>query len=1000
MKNFFKSLAICALAALTFASCQKENAGGNMDDQSSVVSINLTSPLMGTKAFADGNTVNVVHVHVYKVGANNSGLTYIAPGTSPDVTPSQDVEMRGGRATYSTRLVTGQTYTFVFWAEKKDNGHYAYDPATQTIAVNYTNAAGNDETRDAFYAVLKNVQITGAYSQSVELKRPFAQVNFGVTDEDKDAAEDAGFIVSKAAVKCTNVADRLNLLTGTASGSVPNVTATFALTDLPSQTLSAANKTYNYVAMNYVLVGKDASLSDITLTLEANDPVSATPEYTYHNIPLQGNYRTNIVGDLFTSPASINITVDSDFEGDNNKCIPNVSSIQAANEALANGATNINITNITASEARETTLQMPATLESINISIERIESTANLKIEKPDNGSHPASVAVSIPSSASVNQLTINLPQSHVEINGASYTSINATTSNNTLVIGKNVTVETLTIEAGAVEIYGEVGTLTKGTNAGDVKVWAVADVENWNKAYNAGANKIELKANIDAIEKTNLDVPKNGTVDGKGNTLSGNVCLSVNAVGGTIKNMNFKDIHNNENELSAVYASGLTGKLEISGCTFDTFDWDAIQTTPKAGAKLEITGNTFKYTGTPSGNNRRYVHIQSSFNTDFSAKVTDNTFLNNDQLLMSAMEVYYFSDDNKINLNGNYFDSPAKVCVLARGWEVATDVLKNMKIKTLEGEEVKLAAYIDINGDQRIFTSFNDALSVVDNHQSIYLLNDNTLSSETAISEGTLTINLNNNKLTVKEDLMTTGTSKLTILNGELECIDNSQDGTHPNIRSVGNSTMEIDNVRLVSSGSAVYVGNECNFTIKNSELVSQVYGISTNASNANQNPTINVENCQLTGGDPILVNIPCALTVKQSRIQGMMHGVIVRGGTALFKECAIILNYDGTDANAMAHYFDNIIWGSGNMINLAALAIGNKGNEGSTAYQYPTNVTLEKTNVIVEGDNKEYFPALYAYANSGAGLGVTLTYDSETTFTGGLGAVYGSNNIVVTQK
>ncbi|MDD7071848.1 MAG: hypothetical protein SPH62_04920, partial [Candidatus Egerieousia sp.] len=103
MKNFFKSLAICALAALTFASCQKENADGNMDDQSSVVSINLTSPLMGTKAFADGNTVNVVHVHVYKVGENGSTLTYIAPGTDNTVTPSQDVTMSNGTATYSTR---------------------------------------------------------------------------------------------------------------------------------------------------------------------------------------------------------------------------------------------------------------------------------------------------------------------------------------------------------------------------------------------------------------------------------------------------------------------------------------------------------------------------------------------------------------------------------------------------------------------------------------------------------------------------------------------------------------------------------------------------------------------------------------------------------------------------------------------------------------------------------------------------------------------------------
>lgn len=501
MKNFFKSLAICALAALTFASCQKENADGNMDDQSSVVSINLTSPLMGTKAFADGTTVDVVHVHVYKVG--DGALTYIEPGTGSTVTPSQDVPMSGGRATYSTRLVTGQTYTFVFWAERKDNGHYTYDPDTKTIAVKYTNdegnaAAGNDETRDAFYAVLPNVQITGAYSQSVTLKRPFAQVNFGVTEDDKTAAEHAGFIVSKAAVKCTNVADRLNLLTGTASGSVTDVTATFALTDLPSQTLSAANKTYKYVAMNYVLVGKDAStLSDITLTLEANDRVSATPEYTYTNIPLQGNFRTNIVGDLFTSPASINITVDSDFEGDNNKCIPNVSSIQAANDALANGATNINITNITASEATTTTLQMPATLKSINISIESIESSANLTINQPATGDNPASVAVTIPSSASVNQLSINLPQSHVEINGVTATSITASTSDNTLVIGKDVTVETLTVNKGTAIIKGAVTNVIRGPeHTGNIE-WHVKSAAEFKEAVKV-ANMVILEQKIE----------------------------------------------------------------------------------------------------------------------------------------------------------------------------------------------------------------------------------------------------------------------------------------------------------------------------------------------------------------------------------------------------------------------------------------------------------------------------------------------------------------------
>lgn len=580
MKNFFKSLAICALAALTFASCQKENADGNMDDQSSVVSINLTSPLMGTKAFADGTTVDVVHVHVYKVGANNSGLTYIAPGTSPDVTPSQDVEMRGGRATYSTRLVTGQTYTFVFWAEKSSeenyNSPYTYDSANQTITVNYDSATGNDERRDAFYAVLENVKITGAYSQSVTLKRPFAQVNFGVTEDDKTAAEHAGFIVSKAAVKCTNVAETLNLLTGEVSDGV---TATFALTNLPSQTLSAANKTYNYVAMNYVLVGKNAStLSDITLTLNATGAVSATPEYTYTNIPLQGNFRTNIVGDLFTSPASINITVDSRFDGNNNEVIQNVSSIAAANAALTSGATNINISNITASEASNTTLQMPATLESITISIESIESTANLTIEQPTSGSNPASVAVTIPSTASVNQLTINLPESHVEINGASYNSINATTSNNTLVIGEDVTVGTLTIKAGAVEIYGEVGTLTKGTNAGDVKVWAVGDEETWNKAYNAGAKTIILKNSFEITNTINigrnLDIKGNGFEISHGTGSSAADSRIINITENPNLVLNFYNTKFTENATGA-YSRGINiwgeasgSKIVLDGCT------------------------------------------------------------------------------------------------------------------------------------------------------------------------------------------------------------------------------------------------------------------------------------------------------------------------------------------------------------------------------------------------------------------------------------------------
>ena len=511
MKRFFNLMAMLALVALTFASCQKENVQ-DPSSQEADVTFTLSSPAMQTKAFADGNTVNTVHVHVYKVDASGN-LSYIAPTTG---SPTKEVTMTGGSATYSARLVTGQKYTFVFWADYQADGYtspYTYDAVNQTISVNY-NAACNDEKRDAFYAVIPNVTITGAYSQSVTLKRPFAQVNFGVTTADYDAAVAAGVTVNGAAVKCTKAANAINLLNGTTSGEVD---ATFATATLPSETLTAANTSYKYVAMNYVLVGKDAkTLSDITLTLNATGAASGTPEYTYTNIPLQGNYRTNIVGELFTSPANIKITVDKNFtQPDNNEIVTNVGSLAAANTALANGATNIQISNVTSSEAGTTKLQMPATLESITVTIDEIDSGANLQIEKPASGSNPTSVAVNLPPTASVSQLTINLPDSHVEVNGAAYSSITATTSNNTLVIGEDAQVTNLIIQAGAVEIYGKVERITNN-GTGNIKVWAVGDKASFNQAYNAGAKTIKLKNNIEDFASV-IQIGRDLTIDGNG---------------------------------------------------------------------------------------------------------------------------------------------------------------------------------------------------------------------------------------------------------------------------------------------------------------------------------------------------------------------------------------------------------------------------------------------------------------------------------------------------
>ena len=77
MKRTFKSLAVLALSALAMVSCQKELLGpATQEGQEVAVSLDLTTPLMGTKAYADGQSVDVVHVHVYQHNASDNLTLY------------------------------------------------------------------------------------------------------------------------------------------------------------------------------------------------------------------------------------------------------------------------------------------------------------------------------------------------------------------------------------------------------------------------------------------------------------------------------------------------------------------------------------------------------------------------------------------------------------------------------------------------------------------------------------------------------------------------------------------------------------------------------------------------------------------------------------------------------------------------------------------------------------------------------------------------------------
>lgn len=172
--NLFKKLAAGTLVVLAAVACSKEN--GVADGNESVVTFSINSPDIQTRSISDGNTVDHVHCCVYK-----------EDGTYLDGV-SKEVSMSGGKATFTTRLVSGRKYQFVFWADKSGNNFYTLDEANKKVTVKYdVENAANNEDRDAFYTH-KEIEVKGNFSETVTLTRPFAQINFGVPQDDFTAA--------------------------------------------------------------------------------------------------------------------------------------------------------------------------------------------------------------------------------------------------------------------------------------------------------------------------------------------------------------------------------------------------------------------------------------------------------------------------------------------------------------------------------------------------------------------------------------------------------------------------------------------------------------------------------------------------------------------------------------------------------------------------------------------------------------------------------------------
>ena len=322
-KEFYACLG--ALAMLT-TSCSSELEGPELTPSGDgvVFSVQLPSGIQSranaNRTISDGTSAVDLYVYVYDRDASTTGnevLIYQEEYTTAKGNPVEDL-----KKDVTLNLMNDKNYDIVFWAQSPE-APYEYNTATRKVDMNYDLAEknlANNEDRDAFFYVLNNFNNKRAAStQTIEMKRPFAQINVGTSD-----LEAANVYHTEAIAKTSMTVKTYNTLVldrdqenGNAMAKVADeVEATLAIApfeEIKGNTFpcSAANG-YDWIAMNYILIGSDKEVVEVTV--KHNEKGQNCNDLVFTNIPIQRNYRTNIYGALLTNPYEYDVIIDEQYD--------------------------------------------------------------------------------------------------------------------------------------------------------------------------------------------------------------------------------------------------------------------------------------------------------------------------------------------------------------------------------------------------------------------------------------------------------------------------------------------------------------------------------------------------------------------------------------------------------------------------------------------------------------------------------------------------------------
>lgn len=296
-KNLFKSLALAAVAVIAGACAKEQIASGDGETVEMTFNVDVPETTITTKGLSDAAQVDELVFDAFRTQND----------TEPIEGLRQVVAVENSRATIQVKLIKGQNYRFVFWAQKANNGYYNTDNLSN-ITVNYSKALANDSSLDAFFAKEDVTNVQNPISKTIILKRPFAQVNY-VTKEELSE----GLYIKESQITVKNALTSFNPLRNKLSGEQD---VTFQFNAVPTEKLLINGTEYNCLATAFILAKSDNSkdIVDVEAKFKANKGYSVT--VSTPGLPCQRNYRTNVIGNFMSVDGTYNVEIDSAFKGD------------------------------------------------------------------------------------------------------------------------------------------------------------------------------------------------------------------------------------------------------------------------------------------------------------------------------------------------------------------------------------------------------------------------------------------------------------------------------------------------------------------------------------------------------------------------------------------------------------------------------------------------------------------------------------------------------------